>query len=645
MFFYDESLLITHPEIAAEWSEKNYPLKPSDVTAGCHERVWWKGKCGHEWKTGIGNRTFRNTGCPYCTTRAVLKGFNDFATLHPEFLSEWSDKNGDVKPDQFREYSNKKVWWKCKNGHEWQASCNSRLKGNGCRICGNQIVLKGFNDLESKRPDLAKEWSDKNLPLTPDAVLWRKHKSYWWKCSKCGNEFENYLSHRIDYGYGCPYCKGFKVAAGFNDLSTTDPEIVKDWDYESNGSLLPDTLFRTSLRFVKWKCANGHSYGMKVADRTVKSKGCVICDMTFKASFSELLILLLAKREGIHYEIGSEVSELFLPDLKLAFETECVSIEKQKEQRKRRSALKKEGITLRILPRAEDLKAASESVRRLFRQNRVNITGKIEDDILTLKKDFYGKDYRDTPYEGGGAFKDVPGLIRNHSKKVPIPLPETDPVLCEEWSEKNFPFKPGDEHRESEDKVWWKCRKCGSEWKTMIRTRAALKKGCPVCAGKYIVVGINDFATTDPDLCKEWSPKNKDVRPEQFRHWSEVKIWWRCDKGHEWKTSINTRVHGGMCPICAREPVIRDVNDLATTNPEVIKLWSDKNGELKPSDIRATYKKQVWWICQQCSFEYQAQPRTVIKKLGQGCIRCQSTIGKKWKGLMTDEERIKEEYR
>ena len=152
MFFYDESLLITHPEIAAEWSDKNYPLKPSDVTAGCHERVWWKGKCGHEWKTGIGNRTFRNTGCPYCTTRAVLKGFNDFATLHPEFLSEWSDKNGDVKPDQFREYSNKKVWWKCKNGHEWQASCNSRLKGNGCRICGNQIVLKGFNDLESKRP-------------------------------------------------------------------------------------------------------------------------------------------------------------------------------------------------------------------------------------------------------------------------------------------------------------------------------------------------------------------------------------------------------------------------------------------------------------------------------------------------------------
>ena len=94
-----------------------------------------------------------------------------------------------------------------------------------------------------------------------------------------------------------------------------------------------------------------------------------------------------------------------------------------------------------------------------------------------------------------------------------------------------------------------------------------------------------------------------------------------------------------------REPVIRGVNDLATTNPEVIKLWSDKNGELKPSDIRATYKKQVWWICQQCSFEYQAQPRTVIKKLGQGCIRCQSTIGKKWKGLMTDEERIKEEYR
>ena len=88
---YDEPFSITHPEIAAEWSKKNAPLTPADFTAGAHERVWWICKYGHEWQTKINNRCINNTGCPYCTSRQIKKGFNDFATLYPELLKEWSD--------------------------------------------------------------------------------------------------------------------------------------------------------------------------------------------------------------------------------------------------------------------------------------------------------------------------------------------------------------------------------------------------------------------------------------------------------------------------------------------------------------------------------------------------------------------------
>jgi hypothetical protein len=42
------SLAAVHPELIAEWSEKNLPLTPDSITFGSNKKVWWKGACGHE---------------------------------------------------------------------------------------------------------------------------------------------------------------------------------------------------------------------------------------------------------------------------------------------------------------------------------------------------------------------------------------------------------------------------------------------------------------------------------------------------------------------------------------------------------------------------------------------------------------------
>ena len=44
------SLSEAHPELVAEWSERNLPLTPADVTRGSNKKVWWRGACGHEWQ-------------------------------------------------------------------------------------------------------------------------------------------------------------------------------------------------------------------------------------------------------------------------------------------------------------------------------------------------------------------------------------------------------------------------------------------------------------------------------------------------------------------------------------------------------------------------------------------------------------------
>ena len=46
----NNSLAEVHPELITEWSEKNLPLTPDDITFGSNKKVWWKGACGHEWQ-------------------------------------------------------------------------------------------------------------------------------------------------------------------------------------------------------------------------------------------------------------------------------------------------------------------------------------------------------------------------------------------------------------------------------------------------------------------------------------------------------------------------------------------------------------------------------------------------------------------
>ena len=111
-------LVTLKPELAAEWSSKNNPLKPTMVTVGSHKKVIWKGKCGHEWTATVKSRAISGTGCPYCSHNKVLEGFNDLASQRPLIASEWSERNYPLKPNMVTVFANRKVWWKCSKGHE-----------------------------------------------------------------------------------------------------------------------------------------------------------------------------------------------------------------------------------------------------------------------------------------------------------------------------------------------------------------------------------------------------------------------------------------------------------------------------------------------------------------------------------------------
>lgn len=188
---------------------------------------------GHEWTASVKSRSINGSGCPYCSHNKVLVGFNDLATVVPKVADEWSEKN-EKKPTEVTAFANRKAWWKCRDcDYEWNTLISTRSGGSKCPCCSGYTFIKGRNDLKTTHPEIAEEWSEKNYPLRPDEVNAKSRKNVWWHCKKCGNEWKSVINARIK-GTVCPVCAEREVLAGYNDLATTDKNLLSDWDYEQN---------------------------------------------------------------------------------------------------------------------------------------------------------------------------------------------------------------------------------------------------------------------------------------------------------------------------------------------------------------------------------------------------------------------------
>lgn len=138
----------------------------------------------------------------------LIKGKNDLATINPRLAKEWHPiKNGTLSPSDISSGHFKTVWWLCPQcGYEWKASPSNRKKGSGCPCCSGRVPKSGVNDLATLHPELLKEWDyQKNTNLDPSQLLPGSGKKAWWKCSRCGHEWETVIANRTK-GHGCPKC-------------------------------------------------------------------------------------------------------------------------------------------------------------------------------------------------------------------------------------------------------------------------------------------------------------------------------------------------------------------------------------------------------------------------------------------------------
>lgn len=274
-----------YPDLAAEWDfEKNGTLLPNAISPHSNRKVCWKcSRCENEWSATVASRAGANgkikNGCAVCSNRAVEVGVNDLATTHPELAKQWHPtRNGDVRPQSVTYGTKRRIWWKCDQGHEYQARVTSRVDGTGCPFCTNRRVLSGYNDLATVFPKIAAQWHPKkNGSLRPEQVGAGSTRNVWWQCD-LGHEWKARISNRTANKTDCPVCSNKIILVGFNDLATTHPKIAAQWHPARNGELTPQMVSFGSAKRVWWICQDGHEWEAPISRRAgAQASGCPIC--------------------------------------------------------------------------------------------------------------------------------------------------------------------------------------------------------------------------------------------------------------------------------------------------------------------------------------------------------------------------------
>lgn len=196
------------------------------------------------------------------------------------------------------------------------------------------------------------------------------------------------------------------------------------------------------------------------------------------------------------------------------------------------------------------------------------------------------------------------------------------------------------------EKVSWRCPDCGHGWRAkaaQILSKQPLRPICPACReeerAKRILelscpapkAGVDDLATTHPDIAEWWHPvKNNGLEPGDVTASDARVVWWCAfstviGRWVEWQEpvrscSIRLTAAEGKCPYIRLE---QGVSDLATTHPLLATEWSERN-DVPASAVRVRDDYSGWWECSCCGHEWHMT--TTARGRGRFCPECSERV-------------------
>jgi len=583
---------------------KNKDLDVSSLKSGSGKKLWWKCHKGHIWETRISNRVYHSTGCPKCKKGKVFKHplivdvkLELLDELHPE-------KNKDIDFHKLTGGSEKRVWWLCENGHEWNTTATQRYKiATECPYCSGKLATKE-NNLLADNHQLSKQWNYvKNKELKPEDFVPRSQKKVWWKCNR-GHEYKATIYNRNKKYQGCPKCHSntsqfeLRLLAELSGIFKGVNHQIDIDGYESDV-------------FIK-KYNLGMDYDGLYYH---KDKKRVDYDKKKIKYFEEQGIVFIKIRDvGLpsisKNEIYTEGFEAKIDHLKELLRLIRSKVQLNKTDKKavqnylRRKSFINNDLFLDLLyrlPSPPKEKSLSYLHPKLITEWHNEKNGTLTPNNVSEKSNLNvwwicpkGHDYK-TKISNRIIQKSGCPFCARQKVSYDESLLVTHQKIAKTWHPtKNGDLKPSQVFSGTDKNVWWQCAE-GHEWDAVIYSR--VKHGCPYCSGRKTATE-DSIQITYPTLANEWHPtKNGDNTPLQFSQGSGFKAWWLCSNGHSWQAAIYSRKTLG-CPYCSGRHVTKE-NNLKVKNPVLAKQWHPtKNGTLKPEDVLSSVKLKVWWLCE-----------------------------------------------
>lgn len=479
-------------------------------------------------------------------------------------MSEWDYEANTIDPSSVALKSNKVVSWVCPKGHKYDKAIYRRTSGEGCPTCTKALrtsypeqcfyyyTKKVFPDAVSSYREIFDNGMELDIFIPSimtgieyDGIFWhdqsgipREEKKYqickdnhirlfrvkegsferfydnadmvWFIPKRCDSKLLNsyitdFLKHLTFWSARLPDVDvdrdrneilEYKTLRLEDSLLSLYPSIAQEWHPTNNGNLTPDLFIPGSAEVVWWLCPQcGNEWQSSIVNRT-KGHGCDICATSRRKATKKSS--LLAKR-------GSIDKEWCLLDWD--YEENEYGPEHYTN-------------------------GSGERVRW-----RCHVCGyKWETTICD----------RTNGYKSGCPLCNGKVIVSGKNDLLTI-----EPELMREWDYvANTKIDPSKVGRGSHSDAFWKCQRCGYRWKAQIYNRAN-GKGCPCCAKRVVVPGINDLATTDPDLAAEWHPTLNSLKPTEVTRGQSKMVYWICSNcGYVWQDSLNHRSSGRGCRNC-----------------------------------------------------------------------------------------------
>ena len=340
-------------------------------------------------------------------------------------MLEWDwDKNNSLglDPTKLTFGSNKRAYWKCpKCGYSWDSKINNRATLlRRCPCCCNRVIVKGVNDLQTLRPDLAKEWDYNKNDITPDKISVANGRKVWWLCP-LGHSYQATVLHR-SYGDGtkCPICN-----------SGRQTSFAEQCVYYYVKKEYPDAINR------------------------------------YKADWLD------------NFEL-----DIYIPSINYAIEYDGYAWHKkeklEREQRKYNCCNQHHTKLVRIREKFPPL-GSDIADYEIGNNLRLYESKNLEDVIRQLLSmiTFHSFKNFDINIE-----RDRIDILQYMVGSTKNSFADKYPEIAKEWNyEKNGELKPDMFLPYSDTKVWWTCPSCGLEYESSIGHRS-YGTGCPKCAIK-----------------------------------------------------------------------------------------------------------------------------------------------------------------